>query len=86
MTQAIVRFRADPRKVRVSICAVRSDDVEILYRVTIENRATGRLLSCFHNSPRKALVRALQAAEFDRSIGVDMSMDSAYRHPWKTEP
>jgi len=73
----LARFRADPRKVRVAIRRVgREWVVWISSRATptrgCEGRATG---------PRKALAKALLAADAANLDGVDLSMGWAYEHP-----
>ena len=73
----LTRFRADPRKVRVSI---RQSDVGWVARVA--SRDGARTISEWHKlSPVRAVVKALLAAERSGLPGIDLSMGWAYDHP-----
>jgi len=72
----LIRFRADPKKVRVSI-----RKVEIVYIVSIADIADGRLVQDSSVSPRSAVLLALKAAEKIGIKGIDTGMQWAYDHP-----
>lgn len=74
---APVRFRADPRKVRVSI---RQKGKKWL--VFVQSRMTGAISSAFGQDPEVVLMRALERAK-TQIDGIDLDMDWAYTHPWK---
>jgi hypothetical protein len=74
-----VRFRADPKKVRVSIlrCGERA------WRVTVAQRDRTRArVIAWGTSPKKALVRALLHAERDNLSGLNLSLSWAHEHPF----
>lgn len=75
------RFRADPSKVRVSIARDGT-----AWRATIATRADDALVSRHGTTPRKALARALRAADEARMPGIDLGMDWAYHHPHHRAP
>lgn len=81
----LVRFRADPRRVRV---AVRRDGDE--WVATVSPRLGVPVLTAAHlrrswsarsRSPLKALAKALRAADDAQLGGMDLSMGWAYEHP-----
>lgn len=75
----LTRFRADPRKVRVSIC--RDGDVWVAH---VAPRDAPHIAwgSCRHRRAAAAIVLALRQAERASLDGVDMSMGRAYPHPF----
>ena len=73
----LARFRADPKRVRVSVRRWQGE--WIVFVVAREGTAN---VSRTGNTPRKALARALRAAEW--IPGVDLGMGWAYEHPWGT--
>lgn len=75
----LVRLRADPEKVRVSIRRVEPR----WWRVTIASRCGGGILSTGATEPREALARALRWANETRMDGIDLDMQRAYKHPQK---
>ncbi len=84
MTRAILcdgvylaRFRADPAKVRVGVRRTEQG-----WYVRVISRSDGRQHSAVDTGPRKALVRALRAAEAAGLPGIDLGMGWAYEHPW----
>lgn len=71
------RFRADPRKVRVS---VRRSGAA--WTACVSDKACyGHRYEAVASGPRKALVKALLLADADGLDGVDLSMGWAYEHP-----
>jgi len=73
----LTRFRADPRKVRVSIRRNGSNWV-----ASVSNKTTyGPRFEAIATGPRKALVKALLLADAGGLEGVDLSMGWAYEHP-----
>lgn len=78
MTPRLARFRVDPSRLRVSIR--RQPDGE--WEVCIATRADDALVARGGNTPRKALARALRAADEEGLPGVDLHMQWAYEHPW----
>lgn len=68
-----VRFRADPRKVRIGIrrlpCGWRAE-------------IAGRFVATHKLSPVRALVRALRLAQQSGLEGIDLGMQWSYPHPW----
>ena len=76
----IVRFRADPSRVRIGVRHNQSGWWSVSITSRKERDAHPRIL-VNNKSPRKALVIALHMAEERALPGVDMSMGSAYYHP-----
>ena len=77
----LARFRADPRKVRVSIRRI--DDAWVAHFAT---RDGGVSVEGRHKrSPSRAVARALLAANRIDMPGVDLGMEWAYDHPQKVE-
>ncbi len=71
-----VRWRADPKKIRVSI----KRDGEA-WSVTVKERATGLGIYSSSMDPERAVEIALSSAHyFD---GVDLDMQWAYEHPFR---
>jgi hypothetical protein len=81
LAKKLVRWRADPEKIRVSI--QKSTKSSSRWRVTVTCRATGKFVTCRSLSPERAIMRALKAADKVGYDGVDLYMQWAYRHPWK---
>lgn len=73
----LARFRADPRKVRVSI----RRDGAMWVAVVSDRVGSGPRFEAVASGPRKALVKALLLADADGLSGVDLSMGWAYEHP-----
>lgn len=76
----LARFRADPKKVRVSI--QREGD---FFVSSVRSRDESAPYSSFHGKSklaRVAILRALRIAE-GNIPGVDLSMGWTYDHPWK---
>jgi len=76
---AYARFRADPSKVRVSICRTAPDE----WRVTITLIGHPEIapVVCRSATPRHAITRALAAASRARLPGIDRDLQWAYDHP-----
>jgi hypothetical protein len=81
LAKKLVRWRANPEKIRVSI--QRSTRSVSRWKVTITCRATGEFVTCKSLSPERAIMRALKAAGKKGWDGMDLGMGWAYRHPWK---
>lgn len=78
MTRQLVRFRANPDKVRVGV-----QRQEGGFIVTVSTRVGPELKAeAFATSAKKALVKALLAAEKIDLPGLDLSMGWTYKHPW----
>lgn len=76
----LARFRADPRRVRISVCWLFDSR---LWRVTIAERSgAGRVVDGRHVDPEQAVLRALAHAVRQVFDGVDLSMGWAYEHPF----
>ena len=77
----LARFRADPRKIRVSICTLGSE-----WYATVWKRADpGKYIDFIGrggSTPRIAIDRALVAAEELGWDGIDLNMDWSYEHPF----
>lgn len=73
----LVRLRANPKQVRVSIRRVGGHS----WRVSI--RSDGRLASVRHRNPRLAVMRALKLAHDMGLAGIDLHLQWAYAHPQK---
>jgi hypothetical protein len=78
LARKLVRWRANPEKIRVSI---RSSNEH--WQVTVTCRATGEFITCKSKIPARAIMRALRLAEKKGFDGTDLGMGWAYRHPWK---
>lgn len=79
----LVRFRADPEKVRVSIRRSYSGDAWI---AGIGPRGQDPVVRRIHKSPLKAMQLALNAAHLRRVPGMDVGMQWAYEHPFPEPP
>lgn len=86
--KTLSRFRADPKKVRIAICWLRSKQK---WLVTIYARQKGPEGSGlptawgWSDSPKKAMARALKLAEEGEISGIDLGMGSTYEHPFGRE-
>ena len=80
LAKKLVRWRANPEKIRVSI---RRSKFNKRWQVTVTCRATGQFVTCKSLSPERATMRALKLAEKAGYDGTDLGMGWAYRHPWK---
>lgn len=78
LARKLVRWRANPEKIRVSIRSSNSG-----WQATVTCRATEEFVICKSKSPENAIMRALKAADKKGYDGVDLGMGWAYRHPWK---
>ena len=75
----LIRFRADPKKVRVSI-----RKVDVAYIVSITSVVDGCGECIVQESaiiPRAAILRALKSADKLGMQGIDTGMQWAYDHP-----
>lgn len=81
---AYARFRADPKRVRVSVRTVH-DGLPLMrkIRATVEDRETKIAVSVV-GMPKTALLDAISAAKHS-GIRVDEEMELTYRHPWIKE-
>ncbi len=77
--QKLVRWRADPEKIRVTVRKEGSN-----YCVKLLCKTTGRMLAASWNSvPDNAITQALEYAERNNVPGIDLHMQWTYEHPWK---
>ena len=76
--QKLVRWRANPEKIRVSIRNCSGS-----WQVTITCRATGDFVTSKSLTPEKAVMSALKKADRKAFEGMDLGMGWAYEHPWK---
>jgi hypothetical protein len=75
----LVRLRADPKKIRVSIRKNKDK-----WQVTITCRSTGEsIIANSSLSPEKAIMSALKSADKKNYKGIDLLMEWAYKHPWR---
>jgi hypothetical protein len=74
----LVRWRADPEKIRVSIRKLGTS-----YEATITSLITHEALSCMSYDPEGAVMNALEEAELENFDGIDLRMEWAYDHPWR---
>lgn len=72
----LVRFRADPSKVRVS---VRRDGSR--YRATVTSLLSDSCFWSTNSDPRLAVSHAIEAANACNMRGIDLGMQWAYPHP-----
>lgn len=79
MTAALVRWRADPKKIRVSI--VRVGDYWVCQ--ISERGVWPGVRWCTASTPTEAVEKALKAADELNFDGLDLDMQHAYEHPWK---
>jgi hypothetical protein len=75
----LVRLKADPKKIRVSVCHTEHDT----WWVTVKQLSTGWLASVESVSPIVALKKALRRACNAGFDGIDLDMDWTYPHPQK---
>lgn len=78
----LVRFRVDPTRLRVSMRRLPDGEWE----ACVATRDDSALVARGGNTPRKALARALRAADEEGLPGVDLHMQWAYEHPWPAAP
>lgn len=76
----LVRFRADPKLVRVSLLQTGDQ-----WTVTVCSRLGPKAQSGKHVDPVRALAIALNRADAARMKGVDLNMSWAYDHPYGVE-
>lgn len=78
MKAELVRLRADPKKIRVSIRRAGN-----LWRVVVRSLITDSMTSAGNQDPGVALRYALEAASRlgDDFEGLDLDMQWAYEHP-----
>ena len=75
----LVRWRANPEKVRVSIMKF----TETSWRAKVTCLETNDFVYAIGNDPEIVLLEALEKAEYQEYEGIDLGMQWAYRHPWK---
>lgn len=75
----LVRWRANPGKVRVSIMKFN----ELCWLAKVTRLDTGDFVSFFAYNPELAIMQALKTAENLNYPGIDLGMQWAYEHPWK---
>lgn len=82
--QKLVRWRADPKKIRVTVRRQEVIEGIDIYCVKLFCKTTGRILAAAWDSvPRNAIMRALRFANRNDVSGIDLHMQWAYEHPWK---
>ena len=77
----LVRFRADPQKIRVSVRRSRGGG---WVAFVIPRGEPGPYHRARHRYAYRAVILALTAAERAGVDGVDLSMSWAFLHPWST--
>ena len=75
----LVRFRADPALVRVSL---RHEGGK--WVATVRDRSSYWKVSALRDDPRIAVLAALSDAAGHSMKGIDLCLEWAYEHPWKT--
>jgi len=73
----LVRWRANPEKIRVSIR--KSNE---FWLVTVRSLITDDFVFATCTDPEEAVMNALEKAELENFDGVDIGMQWAYTHPW----
>ena len=81
MTPALVRLRADPTKLRVSIRRVSASGRDV-WVAHAEERATGRFVTWTDLRPEAAVFGAVESAYTGGLEGADPLMGWAYKHPF----
>ncbi len=76
----LARFRADPRKIRVSIRRTGKN-----WLATITERSSGKCVIYLAARPRQAVRMALRLAMNADLDGIDLGMGWAYEHPQHPE-
>lgn len=85
MNTEFVRFRADPRKVRVTIRKKNFGNISgWSARVCARHAENER--EFFSDDPRLAVQAALEHAGREGVAGVDLGLQWAYGHPWRRGP
>lgn len=77
----MVRFRADPTKVRVSIRLDRAFVMRPTWTVTIQERPNGLYTVWSDADPVQAVESCLAAAKTCRLRGIDVAAKGVYPHP-----
>lgn len=81
---SLVRFMANPKKIRVSVqrrIIVEDLVLKTVFRVKIVIRSTGVVIGRGQDAKiQRALMEALEEA--DGNDGIDLGLDWAYEHPW----
>jgi hypothetical protein len=80
-TPLLVRWRADPAKVRVSI---RRSAAEGIWSVCVAERATGANVVGWGSSPSDLIDRMLRRAFQQSFDGIDLGLQWSYPHPFRT--
>lgn len=75
----LVRLRADPTKVRVSI---RYSPMYWDWIVTIASRCSDSTVMTQHGNAERAVEEALALADAAGIDGIDLECQWAYEHPW----
>lgn len=80
-TNALARFRADPKRIRVSLGRTPSGR----WVATVATRDVAARMVCFGqgDTPQHAVWTALQEADAAGMPGVDLGLQWAYEHPWR---
>lgn len=85
-SNGLARFRANPRKVRVSIRRCRECGwVATVEPLPLKSWPLNAFWSAVGDDPEKAVMEALERASEAGVDGVDVGMDWAYPHPWARE-
>ena len=79
----LTRFRADPKKIRVSISQENYTYRDKRFVVKVECLSTKRCVQGIDESPMYATMKALTLAEEHNFDGMDLYMEYSYEHPWK---
>jgi hypothetical protein len=78
MLHYLARFRADPKKIRVSWQAT-----DYGWRATISRRSDGHLIAWLTELDPMSCIEALFGSHLVEGVdGIDPGMDRAYPHPW----
>lgn len=77
--RCIVRFRADPKKIRIGIRFINACDA---YQFMMTERLTGKhVATILDDDVEMGLDRLLEIAEEKKIDGIDIGMGCAYDHP-----
>jgi len=97
MPGKLVRFRADPSKVRISVRGLdetplpNGKRIPRLYWVTVRSTTSAwqEIDSIYGEAidtcPERAIIAALERAEALHCPGIDLGMEWTYEHPWLDE-
>jgi len=77
----LVRWRANPKKIRVSIMKFTDNS----WRAKVTSLETNEFTFFIGYDPEVAILSALEKAEQEEYEGVDIGMQWAYEHPWKSK-